>query len=412
MKKHLLLALSLSTQVHSFESNYWEEVFNTSMERQAEAKLANFRDFPLQNEPSSVFGMRLHPITQENRLHHGIDFPGNEGDPFIVVAHGTVVFSGDNGSMGMTIAVDHGGGLVTRYGHAKSLNYAVGDKVRRGDEIGTIGATGMVTGPHLHFEVIQDGEHIDPQEFIAQRRTLSVDELRKQLMESPAVDIGSYVENQLQNRQAISNESFEGFVVEKAVSDFDNSIKVNHLVTAADSLQSQIDEFAEHKAQQILEKFSTLELPATEPFNGLDNQNSLENQVASNSLAVMPLTNDVQTDVDPVEESPLPETEDDSPAHDQGIYTKRTLWAIADEIKPLSSSVYQSMYAIFELNPEAFPSGNMNQRYLDVAIKLPGHDEISSVDPVKAKSKYYDDLAAHTEPVRLAAENEKQIAPQ
>lgn len=409
MRKHLLLALVLSSSAQSSENNYWEEIFNKSMERQAEANLANFSDFPLNKEPSSTFGMRIHPITQENKLHHGVDFPGAEGDPFKVVAHGDVIFAGDNGSLGMTISVDHGNGLVTRYGHAKSLNYAVGDKVRRGDEIGAIGATGMVTGPHLHFEVILDGEHIDPEAFIAQRRAMTVEDYKNQLMDTPAINIDTYVEHQLINNSAISNETFEGFAVEKAVSDFEASINQKQLVQIGATLQSQVDEFTDANVQQILDRVSGIEVEDIGQLNNPvddpeDVQGVLNPTELVTSESIVPEPADSPLDVIP--EVVTRETTVDV----SGIYTKRTLWAIADEIKPDGATVYQSMFAIYELNPGAFANGNMNQRYLDTPIKLPDSTKIMAVDPSNAKSKYYDDLAKLSDDEQ-SSRPEKQTAP-
>lgn len=409
MCKHLLMALVLSSSAQATDNSYWEEVFNKSIERQAEAKLANFSDFPLNKEPSSTFGMRIHPITQENKLHHGVDFPGAEGEPFKVVAHGEVIFAGDNGSLGMTISIDHGNGLVTRYGHAKSLNYAVGDKVRQGDEIGSIGATGMVTGPHLHFEVIQDGEHIDPEAFIAQHRSLTVEEYKNNLLNSPGVDIDSYVQHQLTNNQAISNETFEGFAVEKAVTDFEASIHQKQVVESGTALQSQVNELADANVQHILERVSAVEevdmrrisTPAVYPEH-VQSEVGTSELVSSESIVLEPV--DSPADVVPEE---VPQ---ESSVANAGIFTKRTLWAIADEIKPDGATVYQSMFAIYVLNPHAFSNGNMNQRYLDTPIKLPAPDKISAVDPAAAKTKYYEDLAKLSG-YKQPSQPEKQTAP-
>lgn len=410
MRKHLLLAFVLSSSAQATENSYWEEVFNKSIEGQAEAKLANFSDFPLNKEPSSTFGMRIHPITQENKLHHGVDFPGAEGEPFKVVAHGEVIFAGDNGSLGKTISVDHGNGLVTRYGHAKSLNYAVGDKVRRGDEIGAIGATGMVTGPHLHFEVIQDGEHIDPETFIAQRKAMTVENIKKQLIDSPAVDIDSYVQYQLAHNGAISNESFEGFAIGKAVKGIDPSIEPDHDSGSVDALQSKLDEWAGANAQQILERVSEDVADKMESVNvRLANEVTLQDVelIVEHPAQESVLQDPIAAESVDVESQKIIHNE----VNDAGIFTKRTLWAIADEIKPSGATVYQAMFAIYELNPQAFSNGNMNQRYLDTPIKLPNTIVIHSVDPEIAKSKYYDDLA------KLNAENKPnssdvQAAPQ
>jgi FimV-like protein len=409
MRKHLLLALVLSSSAQATENSYWEEVFNKSIERQAEAELANFSDFPLNKEPSSTFGMRIHPITQENKLHHGVDFPGAEGEPFNVVAHGEVIFAGDNGSLGMTISVDHGKGLITRYGHAKSLNYAVGDKVRRGDEIGSIGATGMVTGPHLHFEVIQDGEHIDPEAFIAQHRSLTVEEYKNQLINSPGVDIDNYVQHQLTNNQAISNETFEEFTVKKAVTDFEDSIHQKQVVESVEALQSQVDEFADANVQQILKRVSGVEeddigqlIPPAVYSENVQNDIDPTEFLSTDSIVLEPVDSELDVAPDAVQQ--------ENSGAEALLYTNRALWAIADEIKPDGATVYQSMFAIYELNPQAFSNGNMNQRFLERPIKLPTPDKISAVDPAAAKTKYYEDLSnlsGYKQPIQ----SEKETAP-
>lgn len=393
MPKQLLIALVLSSSVQSTDSSYWEEVFNTSMQRQAEAKLANFSDFPLDKDPSSAFGMRIHPITQENKLHHGVDFPGNLGDPFKVVAHGEVIFAGENGSLGMTISVDHGNGLITRYGHANTLKYAVGDKVRRGDEIGTVGATGVVTGPHLHFEVMQDGEYIDPEAFIAQRRAINVEEYKNQLIQSAAVDLDSYVQNQLKNNQAISNETFEGFSVENSANEHDEGNN-NQDVPSISTLPSNANDHTDEIVEQILDEPSVASVEDTTKANSQPDVQGVEIVDAKTSEPA-PLGATVPEDVSSLDLKDFQKHEEmKNPS--EGVYTKRTLWAIADEIKPIGSTVYQSMYAIFELNPHAFSNDNMNLRYLDTPLKLPDSSTIATVDPAKAKSKYYEDLAKIT----------------
>jgi murein DD-endopeptidase MepM/ murein hydrolase activator NlpD len=111
---------------------------------------------PTEARITSYFGMR------DGRLHGGTDFGSFEGDPISVVGDGTVTYVGyEAGGYGNVVYVDHGDGVETRYAHASEVLVNVGDEVSKGDTIILTGSTGNVTGPHLHFEVLIDGEKVD-----------------------------------------------------------------------------------------------------------------------------------------------------------------------------------------------------------------------------------------------------------
>lgn len=98
--------------------------------------------------------------------HSGVDIGGQTGDPVYSSKAGTVVqVDSSPGGYGNSILVDHGNGIMTRYGHLSGFNVKVGDTVSQGDVIGSLGSTGNSTGPHLHYEVIQDGKQIDPMKY-------------------------------------------------------------------------------------------------------------------------------------------------------------------------------------------------------------------------------------------------------
>lgn len=118
---------------------------------------------------TSGFGMRVDPIVGGGQFHRGIDFSANTGDPVLAVADGVVSFSGDRSGYGGTVEIDHGNGLTTRYAHNSRMVRRVGELVRAGEEIAKAGSTGRSTGPHVHFEVWQDGRVIDPRRFLQQR---------------------------------------------------------------------------------------------------------------------------------------------------------------------------------------------------------------------------------------------------
>jgi murein DD-endopeptidase MepM/ murein hydrolase activator NlpD len=117
---------------------------------------------------SSLFSKeRRHPVLRITRPHQGIDIAAPVGDPIAAPARGRVVFSGNrSGGYGLTVELDHGFGYVTRFAHASRLLVRVGQTVERGQTIAEVGTTGLVTGPHLHYEVEVDGAAVDPLNFI------------------------------------------------------------------------------------------------------------------------------------------------------------------------------------------------------------------------------------------------------
>lgn len=114
---------------------------------------------------TSPFGYRTHPIFGTVIYHSGIDIGVVSGTAVPAADSGTVIYSGWAGGYGYFVMIDHGDGIVSCYGHNEELLVQEGDKVSRGDVISLSGSTGYSTGPHLHFEVRQDGEPIDPTSF-------------------------------------------------------------------------------------------------------------------------------------------------------------------------------------------------------------------------------------------------------
>lgn len=102
----------------------------------------------------------------DGRGHKGIDLAADKGSPIYAVAAGTVTFSGYDGNYGYSVVIDHGNGLKTRYAHASALKVSSGTKVEQGDLIALVGSTGYSTGNHLHFEVIVNGNRVNPISYI------------------------------------------------------------------------------------------------------------------------------------------------------------------------------------------------------------------------------------------------------
>ena len=118
---------------------------------------------------SSPFGWRIHPIFRDRRFHSGIDVAIGTGTPVKAAADGYVLMAGWLNGYGNTVILDHGGGLSTLYAHNKSLSTSAGKAVLQGDIICKVGSTGFATGPHLHFEVRQDGSPRDPMSLMPAR---------------------------------------------------------------------------------------------------------------------------------------------------------------------------------------------------------------------------------------------------
>ena len=108
------------------------------------------------------FGMRVHPLLNTRRMHTGVDWAAPMGTPVIAAGPGQVAFAGAKGEYGNAIVIDHGGGWQTLYSQLSSVEVGAGDCVAFGALIGKVGSTGLSTGPHLHFEVLRNGTHIDP----------------------------------------------------------------------------------------------------------------------------------------------------------------------------------------------------------------------------------------------------------
>ena len=116
---------------------------------------------------NNEFGFRRNPFGGRSyEFHPGLDIDGEKGDLVIAPANGVVKKAGWTGGYGNLIEVDHGNGLITRYGHLSKIEVQVGDLVTRGQEMGLVGSTGRSTGPHLHFEIRLGDKAINPRRFL------------------------------------------------------------------------------------------------------------------------------------------------------------------------------------------------------------------------------------------------------
>jgi murein DD-endopeptidase MepM/ murein hydrolase activator NlpD len=122
--------------------------------------------WPVSGPITSPFGMRMHPVYGRPILHAGIDIAAAQGTTIAAAADGRVIVAGTQGDCGKMVAIDHHGGLSTIYCHMSQIFVGVGQDVQRGQAIGAVGMTGDATGPHVHFQVMQDGHPVDPMSFL------------------------------------------------------------------------------------------------------------------------------------------------------------------------------------------------------------------------------------------------------
>ena len=188
----LFLVLATTTSIKSGENPYLEIEQKNTIERierntkllanlssNIEKELTNIAYLDLDSIPiqspisvneitkiSSDYGMRTHPIYNVKRFHNGIDFVAPKGSNILSTADGIVTdIRKSNHGYGNQIVIKHGNNYETRYAHLSEIQVAVGQKVKVGQIIGTLGASGLTTGPHLHYEIINNKNQIDPMFF-------------------------------------------------------------------------------------------------------------------------------------------------------------------------------------------------------------------------------------------------------
>ena len=111
---------------------------------------------------TSRYGMRFHPVFRVWRKHDGVDYAAPQGTPVWAIANGVVTFAGWNNGYGNYVCVRHDNGYESRYGHLRRMFVKVGQRVKQRQKIGLVGMTGIATGPHLDFQLLLKGKHINP----------------------------------------------------------------------------------------------------------------------------------------------------------------------------------------------------------------------------------------------------------
>jgi len=118
---------------------------------------------------SSGFGYRLHPLTQQREFHRGIDISAHLGTPVVAPADGIVISKTRQSGYGLMVVINHGYGIITRYGHLHKAYVKPGQRVKRGECIAEVGKSGRTTGPHLHYEIVRNRIPVNPIRYLVRK---------------------------------------------------------------------------------------------------------------------------------------------------------------------------------------------------------------------------------------------------
>ena len=143
------------------------DIMHSGVERRRALASATPSIWPVAGWLSSPYGNRRDPFTGGADFHPGLDISADYGLPVHATADGTVAVAGQSGNYGNLVEIDHGFGIVTRYGHLSRFQAVAGQQVHRGDVIGYVGSTGRSTSAHLHYEILLNGKLTNPLKLLA-----------------------------------------------------------------------------------------------------------------------------------------------------------------------------------------------------------------------------------------------------
>lgn len=143
------------------------DIMRSGVERRRALASATPSAWPVAGWLSSSYGRRRDPFTGGADFHPGLDISADYGQPVRATGDGTVAVAKASGNYGNLVEIDHGYGIVTRYGHLSRFQTTAGQQVRRGDVIGYVGSTGRSTSAHLHYEILLNGKLTNPLRLLA-----------------------------------------------------------------------------------------------------------------------------------------------------------------------------------------------------------------------------------------------------
>ncbi len=144
------------------------DIMRTGVQRRQALAAATPSIWPVPGWLSSPYGNRRDPFTGGADFHPGLDISADYGQPVRATADGTILVAERSGSYGNLVEIDHGYGIVTRYGHLSRFGAVAGQQVHRGDVIGYVGSTGRSTSAHLHYEILLNGKLTNPLKLLAE----------------------------------------------------------------------------------------------------------------------------------------------------------------------------------------------------------------------------------------------------
>jgi murein DD-endopeptidase MepM/ murein hydrolase activator NlpD len=144
------------------KADFWVHMLRERIQDQVVLLACTPSILPVKGLLTHGYSWRHDPFTGHRAFHRGLDISAARGTPIVASADGVVTAAGWNGTYGRSIDVNHGYGITTRYGHLYRVRVQSGDWVRKGEVIGEVGSSGRATGPHLHYEVLENGRPVDP----------------------------------------------------------------------------------------------------------------------------------------------------------------------------------------------------------------------------------------------------------
>ena len=182
LKKPLAVYKSLKTIMASVKTDYQhyqqtaevllkqtEEAVKTwkIVKKKTKKEVVLAKLWPLKGAITSKFGMRIHPVTGNRSFHNGIDIRGKSGTSVMCPVDGVVIETGWAGALGRMVKLKTQSGHTLCFGHLSKIKCKEGQKIKRGQIVGNVGATGRATGPHLHFTVLYRGDYINPIKYLS-----------------------------------------------------------------------------------------------------------------------------------------------------------------------------------------------------------------------------------------------------